>query len=191
MVKLLTALFVIIGMLAVAAGGYWWGVDRPGWSWGPCPLCVRLEPGAGVKLATLEAAEAKAAQRAALVTAGATSITQAASANQAQVQSKIKIVYRDIIKEIPNVITPEIDKSFPLSVGFVRMHDAAANGFKLSDISHSATQSDDSASSIKSSNAATIIATNYEKCTADDAQLNGLIKWIQDQETNGSITVHP
>lgn len=107
---------------------------------------------------------------------------QAVKINQAQTKVVVQteIQYRDriqvvkekgdvVIKEVPVYITAETDQQFPVPLGFVRMHDAAANG----DDSGAPSDSDGKASGVKISEVATTVAENYGQCRIWREQLIG------------------
>lgn len=84
---------------------------------------------------------------------------------------KVRIVTKEIIKEIPKAVTNETDKLYPLSNGFVRMHDSAASGVFISEDS---TGVDANPSKIKESRAAEVITENYESCNITREKLIAL-----------------
>lgn len=72
----------------------------------------------------------------------------------------IKAVTGEVIRDAAKSITPEIDRKYPLSNGFVRLHDAAA----LSNVAGPPSVPDDSPSDVAESEAIPIIAANYGTC---------------------------
>lgn len=81
-------------------------------------------------------------------------------------------------REIPSYVTPATDRAFPLPVGFVRLHDAAASG--VSELP-AAGPADATASDITPSTAAGIITDNYGTCHETAAQLSALQDWIRER----------
>lgn len=72
---------------------------------------------------------------------------------------RIRIVYRDLIKEVPTYVTPEADRRCDLPLGFVGLHDQAAAG--LPQVSAPAVDLRDAPSGIPLSAAAGVIVGNY------------------------------
>jgi 2-methylcitrate dehydratase PrpD len=77
-------------------------------------------------------------------------------------------------REIPLYVTPATDRTFPLPVGFVRVHDAAATGV----LPGPAGDADATASDVTASQAATVIASNYGTCLEIREQLNAVLDRI-------------
>ena len=78
-------------------------------------------------------------------------------------------------REIPTYVTPATDRAFPLPVGFVRLHDAAATGV----LPGSAGDTDATASDVTASQAADVIAANYGTCLEIREQLNAVLDRVQ------------
>jgi len=83
----------------------------------------------------------------------------------------VRQVIHDIQRETPRYVTPSTDAAFPLPVGFVRLHDAAA----AADLPGPPGPADAQASGVTASDAASVIAGNYGTCHAIRDQLNALI----------------
>jgi hypothetical protein len=83
-----------------------------------------------------------------------------------------------LIRDIPDHVTPASDLRFPLPVGLVRVHDAAALGLDLSAVPDPAGQPDDAASGVAASAAASVIAANYGDCRVEAERLSNLQDWI-------------
>ena len=81
-------------------------------------------------------------------------------------------------------LRPAIDRGYPLSVGFVRLHDAAAIGRDLSAVPAPAGLADDATSPVKSSRLATVIVANYGECRADAERLTALQEWVRTTQAN-------
>lgn len=78
-------------------------------------------------------------------------------------------------REIPAYVTPATDRAFPLPVGFVRLHDAAATG----DLPGPSRDSDATTSDVAASEAATVITDNYGTCLAIREQLNAVLDRLE------------
>jgi hypothetical protein len=87
----------------------------------------------------------------------------------------IREVIHDIQREAPRYVSPSTDAAYPLPVGFVRLHDAAATA-RLPGPPEPA---DAQASTVTASDAATVIASNYGTCQAIREQLIALIDRLQ------------
>lgn len=168
----------LAGPLAFAYGGYWWGVDRPGWTWavGPCPFCLHLGigPGAKVALARLQAQEAAAALHAKQVQTAQTSISARAAQIEADSQTKIVTTYRTIRQEIPVALPPAADPLLPRY--WVRIHDEAVDGVPA--VSNTPSQSDEAASDIRASVALGTVVGNYGSCGETSERLSALQAWV-------------
>lgn len=186
------AAIVILALPGIGAGAYamWWWDNRPP----HCPsVHIRLLFGCctwsapeslKAQLGDLLAAEAAAKRRAQAINARQAAINAQASAKEAAAQRRIRYVTRTIAKEIPTILTPEVDRRFPLSVGFVRVFDAAALGVDLSALPDPAGQPDDSASPVKPSSAASIVNADFGECHLDQERLTGLQEWVRDTAAN-------
>ena len=85
-----------------------------------------------------------------------------------------------IIREVPRVLTPELDRRYPLLNGYVRLLDQAAGNSLLPPGAYGP---DDSPSDVAPSEAATITALNYGACREDRARLIGLQEWARSVAT--------
>ena len=83
-----------------------------------------------------------------------------------------KQVYVEAVNEI---FTPEIINRFPISNGFVRLHDSSASGSLLPS---SAERIDGEASTITIARATEVIVENYTNCRANAVQLEALQEWV-------------
>jgi hypothetical protein len=127
-------------------------------------------------------ADVKAALHSVAVVQRQGQVSTAVAVKQQAQQDHIVYLTRTIIKEAPNVITPEVDRTFPLSVGFVRLHDSSALGQDLSAVSGPSGLPDDAPSPVASSALATTIASNYGECHIDQSRLVALQDWISAQQ---------
>lgn len=80
-----------------------------------------------------------------------------------------------LIKEIPVYVTADADAACIVPSGFVRLHDAAAQGVKLAGTAGS---SDAASSGIALSALAATTVDNYASCHANAAQVIGLQSYI-------------
>ncbi|USN16367.1 hypothetical protein PLUTO_00510 [Luteibacter phage vB_LflM-Pluto] len=79
-----------------------------------------------------------------------------------------------IVKEVTKYVTPADDARCVLNNGFVRVHDAAAQGEPLD----APEDSDGAGSDVVPSQAVAVVANNYKLCRADQVKLTGLQEWI-------------
>jgi hypothetical protein len=79
-----------------------------------------------------------------------------------------------IIKEVPIYVSPDSDARCTLPVGFVRLHNAAAENR----IPGPAGNSDATAAGVAISAVAETVADNYTRCHANAGQLMALQEWI-------------
>lgn len=85
-------------------------------------------------------------------------------------------------REISTYVTPATDRAFPLPVGFVRLHDAAAAGV----LPGPARATDASASDVTASHATDVIAANYGTCLAIREQLNAVLDRLEATTTDSN-----
>lgn len=107
-------------------------------------------------------------------------ITQDVGARVETVRAETRIVYQTITERIPVYVTPEIDRDYPVPVGFVRLHDAAAGG-SAATLPDGAGEPADAPSGVPLSSAAATIVGNYASCTDDRARLKGWQDWYAEQ----------
>ncbi len=91
-----------------------------------------------------------------------------------------RIVYRTITERIPVYVTPEIDRDYPVPVGFVRLHDAAAAGSAPA-LPDGSGEPADAPSGIPLSAVAATVFPNYADCADDRARLKGWQDWYAEQ----------
>ena len=151
--------------IAVAGGAYKLGSDS-GWARRDAvALTADLAREKGAHLADLQA------QKASL---------RAASEHRLAAE-RIRTVYRTIQQEIPAHVTAETDARFPVPVGFVRVHDAAALRLPVADVHDPAGRADGAASELAASEAARVIAWNYEACADNTERLSAWQAWWRGQ----------
>lgn len=129
------------------------------------------------QLDTLKDAEAAAGRHAVVVQKRQADISADVETHQGAELRRVGAVVASNAREIPLVIPPAVDRLMPLSVGFVRAHDAAARGVDLSEVAGPPGVPDDAPSVVKPSDLAGIINANYGDCHADAAELAGWQDW--------------
>lgn len=85
-----------------------------------------------------------------------------------------------ITKEVPVYVTAQADAACPVPVGFVRIHDAAAQG---TDLAGSAGDPDAPAAGVALSTVADTVAGNYTACHANAEQVVALQDYIVELQT--------
>src|SRR5690606_18513603 len=121
-----------------------------------------------------QAAEAAKAWRAeALASRAAVGRIERSVATSIQISTDLAAKARDLeshtttlVREVPILVPPEVDARFPVPVGVVRMHDAAATGADLSAVPDAAGRADGAPSDVVASELASVIAENYGTCRA-------------------------
>ena len=107
--------------------------------------------------------------------------------DQAALSEKVVIRYVDrvrvvrevgatITKEIPVYVTAQADAACPIPAGFVRVHDAAAQGVPLGE---PAGDPDAPAPGVTLSAVADTVAGNYTACHETGTQLTALQAWLR------------
>ena len=110
-----------------------------------------------------------------------------AELKQAQMGERVVTVYVDrvrivrergatITREIPVYVTAKADAACPIPAGFVRVHDAAAQGVPLGE---PAGDPDAPAPGVTLSAVADTVAGNYTACHEAGAQLTALQVWLR------------
>lgn len=128
----------------------------------------------------IESAETRAA------TAETTALRLQGELEQAAMSQKVVIRYVDrvrvvrevgatITKEIPVYVTAKADAACPIPAGFVRVHDAAAQGVPIGE---PAGDPDAPAPGITLSAVADTVAGNYTACHETSEQLTSLQSWL-------------
>ncbi|HUO11333.1 MAG TPA: hypothetical protein VMU37_01120 [Caulobacteraceae bacterium] len=96
-------------------------------------------------------------------------------------QDHVRNLTHTLIERVPTYVSPATDREYPLPLGFVRLHDAAAAGVDLPAASEGPGDPDDAPSPVTASDAAAIIVTNYGVCHADQSRLAALQAWARGQ----------
>lgn len=187
MPKLLGGVVALIGVfwLALAGGGavYWWATRAP-LGWGQVHVLwwhFGLPDSPGAKLAAMQDVARKAQAHQVKVVELRGKVSADADKRERAAQERIRTVYRTITKEVPTYVTPEIDRTYPLPVGLVRLHDAAARGVDVSAVPDPAGLADDARATATASDLAGAIVGNYGACRADIEQLTALQAWARGQ----------
>jgi hypothetical protein len=105
--------------------------------------------------------------------------SQAIAVGDQRAQDQVRTVTRRLIEKVPVYVSPQTDRAFPLSWGFVRLHDAAVRGDDRSAAAEDPAEPDDAASDVAASRAAAVIAANYGGCRADRQRLSDLQAWAK------------
>jgi hypothetical protein len=131
--------------------------------------------GLGVKLRRHIEADAKALaaakEKARKTEAKGVTISTETGAKVEKARVEIRTITKTITREIPVVLTPEVDRTFRLPNGLVRLHDAAALG--VAPVAGPASQPDDGPSPVAPSQFAGVITDNYGVCHELRAQVVG------------------
>lgn len=150
----------LLGMLLLAAGivaGGWWIKHR------------------------IASAEARA------VTAQATATRLQVELNQARMSERVITQFVDrvrvvrergvtLTREVPIYVTAKADAACPIPVGFVRLHDSAAQNLPLGPPTGNP---DAPAPGLALSTVATTVAGNYTTCHETAQQLSALQEWVR------------
>jgi hypothetical protein len=182
-VRLVTTAVGLFGATILFWAGIAWEHRPAGFAswdlpiWGPLRLRHADPGGPFAQLGALRAREAAAEQRARRIERDQGQASERIGAADQAKQTRIRTITRTLVHEVPVAIPPSVDRAFPLSVGFVRLHDAAALGLDLSDIAAPAGAADDAAARVGASDAARVIAANYGDCRADAQELADWQAW--------------
>jgi hypothetical protein len=144
-----------------------WGVHHAGYRAG-----VKHEQDAQAE------ALAKAEKRVKEAEKKAATITTRVEVRHAAAVEKIRTVTQTLIKEVPYAV-PSDPARASLSVGFVRLHDAAATG--LPGLPDPAGRADAEASGIGDADLARTLLGNYEACHVSAETVTAWQSWVVDQ----------
>ena len=154
-----------VAAVAMAGGAYKLGSDS-GWARRDAvALSADLAREKGAHLADLRATEA----------------SQKLGGEHQPAAERIRTIYRTIQRELPTHVPAETDARFPVPVGFVRVHDAAVLGLPVADVHDPAGRPDDAASELAASQAARVVAGNYEACADNAERLSAWQAWWRGQ----------
>lgn len=104
-------------------------------------------------------------------------LTADVSAKHAAAQAENRARYTQLKDEVPHVLPPQTSSDYRWPVGAVRLHDAAARGLALSDVSDPAGRPDDAPSDVGAADGIGTVLGNYEACEADRKRLSSLQEW--------------
>lgn len=119
---------------------------------------------------------ARAAAEAQAKTKQATEASDAVGTKVEAAKVEVRTVTQTLIREVPRYVTVASDAQCIVTVGFVRLHDAAATGL-LSDPADAAGQSADAPSGVALSAVGSTVAENYGGCREDREALKGWQAW--------------
>lgn len=116
---------------------------------------------------------------------------QIAEQQQRQAQATVKVVTRyvdrvrvvrekgeAIVKEVPIYVPTQADAACSVNRGFVRLHDAAAQGT----LPEPATDADAAASGVAFSAVGGTVTANYQTCHENAEQLRALQTWVREMK---------
>lgn len=106
-------------------------------------------------------------------------VSSAAGAKAEARLERERVVTRTLIREVPRYVTVESDRRCDVPVGFVRLHDAAAEG--RDPVSAPAGEPHDAASGLALSAVAGTVAENYGSCRETAERLTALQAWVRSQ----------
>lgn len=87
-----------------------------------------------------------------------------------------------ITKEVTRYVTPEMDRTYRVPYGYLRLLNAAASGQAVD--SGTSGPVDDQAAPIALSATASLVSVNYANCRANAVQLSALQDWIRQQQAS-------
>lgn len=131
---------------------------------------------ANAELAALHKAEAEAARVAARTTAKTAQAAQDVGQRVAERQEQVRVEYRTITERVPVYVTEKADRQCVVPSGFVRLHDAAAEG-RAPPVPDGAGEPPDAPSGVPLSAVADTIVWNYGTCAEDRERLKGWQDW--------------
>jgi len=152
----LIALIIVLALLAAIGYGAVWQQHR-------------------VTIAQSDAAHARAERDQALASASSEKITTKVVTQYVDRVQVVREVGATITKEVPVYVTAKADAACPVPVGFVRLHDAAAQGHVPEP---TAGDPDAPAPGLALSTVADTVAGNYSSCHETAEQLIGLQAWV-------------
>ena len=122
---------------------------------------------------------------------------QIAAVRQRQAEATVQVVTRyvdrvrvvrekgdTIIKEVPIYVPVQADAACTINRGFVRLHDAGAAGelAQVAQVAQPARDADALAAGIALSAVAGTVASNYQRCHENAAQLRALQDWVRQMQ---------
>jgi len=155
------------GAIALAVALALWGVNHAGY-----------RSGVNHEQAQYAKALAKAEKKALETKKAADAITAKAEVAHIQTVEKIRTVTQTLIKEVPYAVPSDPTRQ-SLSVGFVRLHDAAATGDP--GLPDPAGRADAEASGVTDPDLSRAILANYEACRINAETVTAWQSWWTDQ----------
>lgn len=125
-------------------------------------------------------ADAKAARQVVARTQAAAVVTETVGRATETRREAVRTEYRTIIERIPVYVTQEADRAVDVPVGFVRLHDAAAQGSAAA-LPDSPREPADAPSGVALSTVAGTVASNYGQCLDWREQVIGWQRWYHEQ----------
>ena len=123
--------------------------------------------------------ESRSQARTIRVIAAQTAVTAKADANHQSAAAATRTLYRTLYREIPVYVPTKAAANWDVPVGFVRLHDAAAQSVPT--VPDPAGRPDAAPSAIGLDSVAVAVVQNYEVCNAVRERLSALQGWIVDQ----------
>jgi hypothetical protein len=107
-------------------------------------------------------------------------VNDAIAVQQQATHDRIRTVTKTIIEEVPTYVTAQADAHCTVPLGFIRVHDAAADG--LPPVPLGSGRSADAPSGVAISSVAATVAGNYGLCNGFREQLMGWQAWYTGQQ---------
>lgn len=126
----------------------------------------------------------KAQAQAAAKQLGADQITDAINVANAKAEAVANQKTITLIRKVPGYVPPKVDATFPLSCGWLRVHDAAARAVDPSTIPLPTGRSDTDICPVAASTAASVIAGNYALALGWRQDAITWANWYQQQVNN-------
>lgn len=106
--------------------------------------------------------------------------------NTAAVEARARQLQQIIanLQKVAQYVSPETDRAFPLPCGFLRLHDAAANGIDAAAVSLPTGKADTDKCDVKASAAAGIIQDNYGLALGWKAERDSWWQWYVKQKAS-------
>jgi hypothetical protein len=195
----MAALRIVVGLVGVLwlaiAGGYgvWWWDRRPEgfpsytFRLGPFHKTLRAPDSLKAQLVALQTRQAEAGARVVILRGTQAAISDTAGREARVAQERIRTVTKTIIREIPIYVTPAADAAYPLPVGLLRIHDAAARGVAVPRVPDPSGRADDAPSGVAASAFGAVLAGNLGQCLKDRDRLVRFQGWARDQEAAAAL----
>lgn len=169
---LILFLAIVVGPFAGAYAAYWWD-RRPSGTPAPIKVHILFWTHSFALPDSLKAERDEARG----ITATQSQLISDAAQHDATAKTQIKTIYRTIHDAVPKLITPDTDRKYPLSNGFIRLLDAGAMSSSPGDTR----DTDDQPSPFASSVIARGQLDDDQRCYANARQLTDLEQWLRDK----------